>query len=242
MSRSKCATAAPSLTQDCSLQGVITLVRSGPTRVVCSPVILPTFLLWITSSTICSWPKECTDRLLFLLKVLATTVCTTHILRPSLPEADAPSRSNGDGGPTTRANKVFVCVCSLAAWTLLLRCCLIVFGNQESPEGILAVVLVVTVVGLRTRREKTWRGVTLLFWVALLTILVNAACSKLLQQNKVFQRVFSDDVGGPVVPSYLRTFRAMSQLREEGRVTLWTVCPQSVIENEGRSWFGSMSL
>ena len=246
MSRSKSAMAASSSTQDYSLRGVITLVRSGPTRVVCSPVMLPTFLLWMTHSTICSWPKECTDRLVFLLKVSATTVCTTHLMRPSLPEADAPARGSGgdssSSGSTTLANKVFVCVCALAAWTLLLPCCLIVFGHQESSEGILAVVLVVTIVALRTRREKTWRGLMLLFWVALLAILTNVACSKLLQQNKVFQRVFSDDVGGPVVPSYLGIFKAMSQLREEGRVAMWTVCPLSAVEGAGRSWFGSRSL
>lgn len=247
MSRnSKSATAAPaSSAQGYSLQGVITLVRSGPTRVVCSPVILPTFLLWMTYGTMCSWPKECTDRLVFLLKVLATAVCTTHLMRPSSPEADAPARGGGDGGGSTTtlvANNVFVCVCSLAAWTLLLLCCLIVFGHQESTEGILAVVLVVTVVALRTRREKTWRGLMLLFWVALLALLVNAACSKLVQQNKVFRRVFSDDVGGPVVPSYLGVFRAIAHLREEGRVAMWTVCPPPAVENAERSWFGSLSL
>eukprot|EP00903_Cladosiphon_okamuranus_P006146 g6047.t1 len=220
MSPSKSTIGASSSTQDYSLQDVIT--------------------------TICSWPKECTDRLLFLLRVVATTVCATHLLRPSLPEPDAPARgSNGDssrGGSTTWANKVFVCLCSMAAWTLLLLCCLIVFGRQESSEGILAVVLIVTVVALRTRREKTWRGLVLLFWVALLANLVNVACSKLLQQNKVFQRVFSDDVGGPVVPSYLGVFRAMSQLREEGRVAMWTVCPPTAMEGAGRSWLGSWSL
>lgn len=72
--------------------------------------------------------------------------------------------------------------------------------------------------------------------------LVNVACSKLLQQNKVFQRVISDDVGGPVVPLYLGIFRAMSQLREEGRVAVWTVCPPSTMEDAGCSRFGSWSL
>eukprot|EP00752_Nemacystus_decipiens_P007518 g6718.t1 len=247
MSRSKSAMAASSSTQDCcSLQGVIMLVRSGPTRVVCSPVILPAFLLWMTRSTICSWPKECTDPLVFLLKVSATTVCTTHLMRPSLPGTGAPARGgNGDSGAnsTALANKVFVFVCALAAWTLLLPCCLIVFGQRESSEGILAMFLVVTTVALRTRREKAWRGLMLLFWVALLSILMSVACSKLLQQNKVFRRVFSDDVGGSViVPSYLGIFKAMSQLREEARVAMWTVCPPSAAEGAGRSWFGFWSL
>lgn len=242
MSRSKSATAAPSSSRYYSLQGVITLVRSGPTRVVCSPVLLPTFLLWMTHSTICSWSKECTDRLAFLLKVAATAVCTTHLMRPSLPGAQAPARGNDASCESTQlANKAFVCVCSLAAWTLLLLCCLIVFVHQERSEGIMAVVLVVTVVALQTRRERAWRGLMLQFWVALLAILVNAACSKLLQQNKVFHRVFSDEIGGPTVPSYLGFFRAMSQLREEGRVAMWTVCTPSAAENAGRSWFGSWS-
>lgn len=243
MSRGKSAAAAPSSTQDYSLQGVITLIRSGPTRLVCSPIILPTFLLWMTHSTICSWPKECTDRLVLLLKVMAMTVCTTHLMRPSLheAEADSPTRgSNEGGGSITWGGRVFVYLCALAAWTLLLLCCLTVFRHQESFQGILAVVLVTTIVALRTRREKTWRGLMLLFWVALLAILVNAACSKLLQQNKVFHRLFSGDVGGPVMPSYLGIFRAMSQLREEGRVAMWTVCPLSAIENAGHSWFGSL--
>lgn len=236
--------AAPSSTHEFSLQGVITLIRSGPTQVVCSPVILPTFVLWMTHSTICSWPKECTDRLVFLLKVSATTVCTTHLMQPSLPKAGAPAQGNADdsSGSTAWVNKAFVCVCSSAAWTLLLLCCLIVLGHQESSEGILAMVLVVTIVALRTRHERTWRGLMLVFWVALLAILVNAACSKLMQQNKVFRRVFSDDVGGPVVPSYLGIFRAMSQLRKEGRVAMWTVCPLSAMENAGRSWFRPLPL
>lgn len=104
-------------------------------------------------------------------------------------------------------------------------------------------VLAVTVVALRTRPENgTWRGLILLFWVALLAVLVNTACSKLLEQNKVFHRVFSDDIGDPAVPSYLGMFWAMSKLRKEGRAAMWTVCPLSAMEDVGSSWFGSLSL
>lgn len=247
---------APAAAQDyCSLQGVIMLIRSGPTQVVCSPVILPAFLLWMTHSTICSWPKECTDRLALLLKVLATTVCTTHlIMRPPAPEADAPPPRQGAGGvggggggrksAISWPRKVLVCVCSLTAWTLLLMCSLVVLGHQESPEGILVAFLVVTLVALRTPHEKTWRGLMLVFWAALLAVLVNVACSKLMQQNKVFHRVFSDRDrgGGSAKPSYLGVFRAVTQLREDGRVAMWSVCPSPVVEKAERPWFRFSSV
>lgn len=268
MSSGKSASAAAALAapaQDCySLQGLIALVRSGPTRVVCSPVVLPAFLLWTTHSTICSWPKGCTDGLAFLLRVSATAVCAAHLLRqqrpppdPAAPAGSAAARgstaaSGGSGGGGLTATPwptgLFLCACSLAAWALLLLCSLVVLGRRESPEGVLAVTLAVTLVALRTPRERTWRGLTLLFWVALLAVLVAAACSKLRRQREVFHRVFSDDAGGSVVPSYLGVLRAMAHLREEGRAAMWTVCAssstaatasESPAAAAGWYWFGS---
>lgn len=84
----------------------------------------------------------------------------------------------------------------------------------------------------------------LAFWVALLAVLLNAAALKLLQHNKVFHRVFSDEGGrGSRAPSYLGILRATAQLREEKNVAMWTVCSSSVAENApARPWFGSLSL
>ncbi|CAM9507310.1 unnamed protein product [Ectocarpus fasciculatus] len=256
------AAAAESPAQGLSLRGVLASIRSGPTRVVCSPVVLPTFALWMTYSTICSWPKECTERLAFLLEVLAATVCTMHLARsPAAAVAAAAAAAENDlrsssiqhgnealvvaeGGSAavvaTWIGRALVCACSVAAWAFLLQCCLVVFGRRASSEGILVAVLVVTAVALRSPHEKSWRGLMLAFWVALLAVLLNAAALKLLQQNKVFHRVFSGEGGGGSrAPSYLGILRATAQLREERHVAMWTVCPSSVVENApARPWFG----
>ncbi|CAN0159552.1 unnamed protein product [Scytosiphon promiscuus] len=250
-----------------SLESVIASVRAGPTRVICSPVVLPAFLLWVTHSTICSWPKECTDRLALLLRVMATAVCVMHLVRaPAEAESEAATRTGdgdddgggegdvgGSGDGTAWPYKVFVGACSLAAWGFLLLTSLIVLDRhkEDSPEGLVLMLLVATAVALRTPHEKSWRGLMLVFWAALLAVLVNAAASKLMQQNKVFYRIFYSDSGrgagngGPVLPSYLRVFRAVAQLRQEGRVALWTVCTSresslgDSAHDARQSWFGS---
>lgn len=252
-----------------SLESVILSARAGPTRTICSPVVLPAFLLWATHSTICSWPQECTDRLALLLRVMATSICVMHLVRaPTDAESEAAASAKGNGSEQGDAGgggggggdgtiwpyKVFVGACALAAWTFLLLTSLIVLDRQreDSPEGLIVMVLVATMVALRTPHEKSWRGLMLVFWAALLAVLVNAAASKLTQQNKVFHRIFYDygrgaGGGGSALTSYLRAFRAVAQLRQEGRVALWTVCPSrasSVRESAHgahQSWFGSWS-
>lgn len=250
-----------------SLQSVIASIKAGPTLLICSPVVLPAFLLWVTHSTICSWPQECTDRLALLLRVTATAIGVMHLVRaPTESVAAIGTRENGgsdeddfSGGGDGIAwpQKLFAGACSLAAWGFVLLTSLIVLDRrpEDSPEGLIVMVLVATTVALRTPHEKSWRGLMLVFWAALLAVLVNAAASKLMQQNKVFYRIFHDVYGvgggaggGSVLPSYLRVFRAVAQLRQEGRVALWTVCPsKGVSVGEGahdarQSWFGSWSF
>ncbi|CAB1105444.1 unnamed protein product [Ectocarpus sp. CCAP 1310/34] len=174
-------------------------------------------------STIWSSPKECTERLAFLLEVLAATVCTMHLARAPAAAAAVAAENYPRSSPTRHGDeaallveggkkcavvatkwtsRALVCACSVAAWAPLLMCCLVVFGRRESSEGILVAVLVVTAVALRSSREMSWRGLMLAFWVALLAVLLNAAALKLLQQNRVFHRVFSDEGGrGSRAPS-----------------------------------------
>lgn len=153
-----------------SLRGVLASIRSDPTRVVCSPVVLPAFVLWMTYSTICSWPKECTERLSFLLEVLAAMVCTMHLARAPAAAAAVAAENDPQSSSTRHGNeavllvervnsavvatkwisRALVCACAVAAWwAFLLLCGLVVFGRRESSEGILVDVLVVTAVALR---------------------------------------------------------------------------------------------
>lgn len=226
----------PSSTRDSSLQGVVTWFTSGPTRRVWSPVLLPTLLLWVTYRTVCSWPEECTDWLVFLLKASATTVCTTHLMQQTVREAVASAQDNGSSGSTTWANKAFGClrcVCCVAAWTLLLLCSFTVLGHQESLAGILAVVLVVTIVAFRTRCERTWRGLMLVFSVTLLAIMVRVACVKLFHIFEVFNRVRSKHVvvrsrWSRFIPScfyrFVQGLKDFLELREQERAASWSVC------------------
>ncbi|CAB1100193.1 unnamed protein product [Ectocarpus sp. CCAP 1310/34] len=226
----------PSSTQAISLQSVVTWFTSGPTRRVWSSVLLPTLLLWVTYRTVCSWPEECTDWLVFLLKASATTVCTTHLMQQTVREAVASAQDNGSSGSTTWANKAFVClrcVCCVAAWTLLLLCSFTVLGHQESFSGILAVVFVVTMVAFRTRCERTWRGLMLVFSVTLLAIMVRVACVKLFHIFEVFKRVTSNDVvscswWSRFIPRYfhrfVQGFKDFLELREQERADCWSVC------------------
>lgn len=232
----------PSSTQDISLQGVVSWISSGPTRRVWSPVLLPTLLLWVTYRTICSWPEECTDWLVFQLKASATTVCTTHLMqqrvRETVRKAVAPAQVNGNSSATTLANKVFEClrfVCCVVAWTLLLLCSFTVLRHQESLAEILAVVVVVTIVAFRTRCERTWRGLMLVFWLTLLAILVRVACLKLIHIFEVFNRVIfkdEEDVVYPwwsrIIPSYLyrlyQDHQVLTDLREQEDAASWSVC------------------
>ncbi|CAN0127505.1 unnamed protein product, partial [Ectocarpus fasciculatus] len=224
---------APSSTQDSSLQVVVTWITSGPTRRVWSPVLLPTLVLLVTYRTICSWPEECTDWLVLLLKASATAVCTTHLMQQTVREAVAPGQDNGNGGSTTWASKGsegLRCVCCVAAWTLLLLCSFTVFDRQESLAGILTVVLVVTIVAFRTRcGERTWCGLMLVFSLTLLAILVRVAYLELIHIFEVFNRVKSKDV--VVRPWWSRFFHRFDQdfldfleLCEQERAASWSVC------------------
>ncbi|CAM9130255.1 unnamed protein product [Ectocarpus sp. 6 AP-2014] len=226
----------PCSTQDVSLQGVVTWFTPGPTRNVWSPVLLPTLLLWVTYRTVCSWPEECTDWLVFLLKASATTVCTTHLMQQTVREAVTSVQDIGSSGSTTWANKAFEClrcVCCVAAWSLLLLCSFTVLGHHESFEGILAVVLVVTIVAFRTHCERTWRGLMLVFSVTLLAIMARVACVKLFHIFEVFNRVRSKDVvarsrWSRFIPSYfyrfIQGFKDFLKLREHERADSWSVC------------------
>lgn len=228
-----------------SLQSIIASVRAGSTQAVYSPVVLPAFLLWVTHSTICSWPQEYTDWLAVLLRVMMTAISIMHLVRaPTGVESEAVTSARDDGSErgdaggggggdgTTWLYKVFMGACSLAAWTFLLLTSLLVLDRQreDGPAGLIAMVLVVTIVALRTPHEKSWRGLMLVFWMALLLfVLVNAATSKLMQQNSMFRRVFDNHGrgaggGDPALPSYRRACRIVARLRQERRTAPWTVC------------------
>lgn len=133
--------------------------------ILLSPVAIPALGLWLTFTTICSWPKISIQWLTFLFRAAEITVCGMHIALSPVASDDEP------GGNGSWLEKGLVCLLSIVGWIFLICCACIL---EPDPFGGALVMIVVSIIALKTPHEKAWRGCILVFAIALVVVMLSA--------------------------------------------------------------------
>lgn len=135
-----------------------------------------------------------------------------HLARTPVARRDAPA------GNAAWPSKVLVCVCSPIAWAFFLLCARVL--DQKSWEGVL-LVYVVSFVAIRTPHKQAWRGLMVVFWVALFCTVTYAEASLLIYRTRVFKMLF------PPGGKFVGFFKAARVLNSEIPKATWSACPKA---------------